>query len=300
MGVRSPQMPDFFYKRAIDDILENKFLQGVTIITFALSILIVGAYLLFLINADDFMHSWEKGIRIMAYLEPDQHPGEPENLKRKIQKIPGVQSVRFIAKEEALNRMKEKLKTQASLLMDLKENPLPDAFEIRVIPALQRIDKLEEIATQIEAISFVDEVEYGRKWLGRFANIFALFRLTGYALGGLFFMATVFIAANTIRLALYSKREEIEIMRLVGATDRFIKVPFYIEGLIQGALGGLIGLSLIFIPFKWVAANVEHSFSSTLFPVRFFPPEIFLGIIICSMFVGWLGCYLSLKQFFEV
>lgn len=293
-------MTSLFYKRAIEGILENKFLQGVTIITFALSILIVSAYLLFFINANDFMNSWEKGIRIMAYLGPDQHQEEPKNVKRKIQKIPGVQSVRFISKEEALNRMKEKLKTQASLLMDLKENPLPDAFEIKVIAASQRIDKIENLATQIKAIPSVDEVEYGRKWLNRFSNIFALFRLTGYALGGLFFMATVFIVANTIRLALYSKREEIEIMRLVGATDRFIKIPFYIGGLIQGALGGLIGLSLLFIPFKWVAANVEHSFSSALFPIRFFPLEVFFGIIICSMFVGWLGCYLSLKQFLEV
>ena len=292
-------MANHFYKRAIEGILENKFLQGVTLITFALSILIVSAYLLFFINANDFMNSWEEGISIMAYLRPDQPREKPENLKREIQKIPGVQSVRFISKEEALNRMKEKLKTQASLLMDLKENPLPDAFEIKVIPASQRIDKIESLANQIKAMPAVDEVEYGRKWLSRFSNIFTLFRLTGYALGGLFFMATVFIVANTIRLALYSKREEIEIMRLVGATDRFIKIPYYIEGLIQGALGGLIGLSLIFIPFKWIAASVEHSFSSALFPIRFFPLEAFLGIIICSMFVGWLGCYLSLKQFLE-
>ncbi len=293
-------MTSLFYKRAIEGILENKFLQGVTILTFALSILIVCAYLLFFINANDFMNSWEKGIRIMAYLGSDQHQEEPENVKRKIQKMPGVQSVRFISKEEALNRMKEKLKTQASLLMDLKENPLPDAFEVKIIAASQRIGKIENLATQIKAIPSVDEVEYGRRWLNRFSNVLALFRLTGYALGGLFFMATVLIVANTIRLALYSKREEIEIMRLIGATDRFIKIPFYIEGLIQGALGGLIGLSLLFIPFKWIATNIEHSFSSALFPIRFFPLEVFLGIIICSMFVGWLGCYLSLKQFLEV
>ena len=103
-------MTSLFYKRAIEGILENKFLQGVTILTFALSILIVCAYLLFFINANDFMNSWEKGIRIMAYLGSDQHQEEPENVKRKIQKMPGVQSVRFISKEEALNRMKEKLK----------------------------------------------------------------------------------------------------------------------------------------------------------------------------------------------
>jgi cell division transport system permease protein len=119
-------------------------------------------------------------------------------------------------------------------------------------------------------------------------------------MGCIFFMATVFIVANTIRLVLYSRREEVEIMRLVGAADRFIKAPFYIEGLIQGALGGFIGLFVLFITFIYVSSRVEQGFSLNLLSIRFLSPGIIFLIILCSMFVGWLGCFLSLKQFFKV
>ncbi|MBU0698900.1 MAG: FtsX-like permease family protein, partial [Proteobacteria bacterium] len=139
----------------------------------------------------------------------------------------------------------------------------------------------------------------GQRWLARFTNIFNLFRFTGLALGGLFFVAAVFIVANTIRLVLYTRREEVEIMRLVGAADGFIKAPFYIEGIIQGALGGAIGLGVLFVTFVVVSSNVEQGFSPDLFTIRFLPVKALGAMILCSMFVGWLGCYLSLKQFLK-
>ncbi len=93
-----------------------------------------------------------------------------------------------------------------------------------MIPSSQSWKKVENLSGKIKSLPYVDDVEYGKKWLGRFTNIVSLFRLTGYGVGGLFFMAAVFIVANTIRLVLYSRREEIEIMRLIGASDSFIKI----------------------------------------------------------------------------
>lgn len=112
-------------------------------------------------------------------------------------------------------------------------------------------------------------------------------------------MAVVFIVSNTIRLVLYSRRDEVAIMRLVGATDRFIKVPFYIEGIIQGALGGIIGLIALFVAFMFISYNVELDLSFGFSTIRFLPLKVFCGIILCSIFVGWIGCYLSLKQFLK-
>lgn len=287
------------FKRAIQDILQNRFLNTVTIITIALIILIVSSFALFFINVNDIMNSWKKGIRIMAYIKPDIERVTLYNIKQKIEKMYGVRQVRFISKEEAIDQLKKQLELQSSLLDNLEENPLPDAFEIKMIASTQSWKKVKTLSVKIESIPSIESVEYGQKWLGQFANILNLFKLTGYVMGCVFFLASVFIIANTIRLALYSKREEIEIMRLVGASDSFIKTPFYFEGLIQGATGGIVGLVILFSVFIFISSTVGHGICSDFINIRFLPFDVSCGIILGSMFVGWLGCFLSLKQFLK-
>jgi len=289
-----------FFQKAIHDIRTNRFLNAVTIITMGLSVLIVSAFTLFIVNAGDMMRYWEKGVQVMAYLEPDIQETARLEIQDEIQSISGVAKARFISSTEALNQLKTQMKRQASILNGLDKNPLPDAFEIHMAAAARNLQQVEALADRIESVKGVAEVEYGQQWLGRFLDVFNLLRLAGYAIGGIFFMAAVFIVANTIRLVLYSRQEEIEIMRLVGATDGFIKAPFYIEGLIQGACGGIIGVAALFLAYFLVVSNIQQDFSSSLLTIRFLPPGTFLSIILCSMFVGWLGCYLSLKQFLRV
>jgi cell division transport system permease protein len=288
-----------YCKRAIKDILEHRFLSTVTVVTISISILIASAFTLFFINANAIVNSWKKGIRIMVYLKPDIPDIKVTAVQRAIQEMKGVKDVQFISKKEALKRLKDQLKRQSSLLDNLKENPLPDAFEIRLKASFQNQDKIRKLAARLESLQPVDEVEYGQVWLGRFTNILNLFRLTGFAMGSLFLVATVLIVANTIRLVLYSRQKEVEIMRLVGATDGFIKAPFYIEGLMQGALGGIIGLGVLFVLFMFISSNMGQELTSSLFTIRFLSWEIFLGIWGSSMFVGWIGCFVSLKQFLK-
>ena len=289
-----------FFKRAIADILKNRFLNFVTVITISLAILIASTFILFFVNTGEIINSWKKGLRIMAYLKPDIPVADLKNSMAAIQAFDGVQAVRFVSKQEALSRLKSQMKHQASLFENLVENPLPDSFEIRMMVSADSWQKIEALAARIASLDPVDEVEYGRQWVGRFIRIIALFRLAGYAMGTLFFLAAVFIVANTIRLVIYSRRQEVEIMRLVGATDSFIKMPFYIEGIIQGALGAAIGLVMLFISFYLISQSVEQTLFPGLFQFRFLSPVILATVLLGSMLIGWLGCYLALKQFLKI
>lgn len=287
------------FKRAVEDFRNNRLLNIITLLTFSLSILIVCSFILFFINTNEIMNLWKKGLRVMAYLRPDVSDARLTDLSRRIQSISGIEKVRFVSKKEAFARLKEQMKRQASLFDNLAENPLPDAFEIQLNAANQNWDNVEFLAANIEALDDVQEVEYGQRWLGRYTHIFNLFKFTGYAMCGIFFMATVFIVANTIRLVIYSRRDEIEIMRMVGAEERFIKVPFYLQGLLQGAIGACIGLSILFIAYLVIASNIEQGFFSGLFHIRFLSPFMLGAIILLSMLVGWFGSYLSLQQYLK-
>ena len=292
-------MLTLYIRRAIQDIRSNRFLNAVTISTIALSILIVSAFALFYINTNDLIETWKKGVRVMVYLEPGTAETEIPALQKQLLAVSGVANATFISKQEGLQRMRKQMQHTASLLNNLRENPLPDMFEIRLTSSSSSWSRVGEISDTLKAMPQVAEVEYGQRWLGRFTHIINLFNLAGYGLGALFFMAAVFFVANTIRLVLYSRRDEVEIMRLVGAEDRFIKAPFYIEGIIQGALGGIIGIAALFIVFKALTSNIQNDLIVGAFQLRFLPPAGLGGILVGSMIVGWLGCYVSLKQFLK-
>lgn len=288
-----------FCHRAIKDIFENRFLTGVTVITIALSIMIAAAFALFFINAGEVLNIWKKGVRLMVYLKADTSESSRLDTKFRLQNISGVKAAQFISKQDALNRLKEQMEHHSALLDNLKTNPLPDAFEVILQPDTRNSTELEFIAERIAGLPAVAEVEYGRQWIQRFTNIINLFSLAGYAIGSMFFMAAVFIVANTIRLMLYARREEINIMRLVGATDRFIKIPFYLEGMIQGGIGSLIGLSVLLAGYYTLAVHFRQTGGINLVSLRFFSPVVCLAIVLGGILVGWLGCLISLKQFMK-
>jgi len=292
-------MITLFFKKALQDILSNRFLNSVTIVTIGLSILIVSSFALFFINTNALLDHWRKGIRVLVYLEPQATESNRLDLRYQIQQMDNVQEIHFISKETALKRLKDQMRNHSSLLENLKDNPLPDAFEIRIIDTSRELTKVTALADKIKSLSQVEEVEYGQHWVAKFSHIINIFRFIGYAMGGLFLFATLFIIANTIRLVLYSRKEEIEIMRLVGSNDRFIKTPFYIEGLILSALGGIVGLTALFAAYRFVLSKFHSSLSLGLLEIKFLSIEQFFLFIGGSMLVGWIGCYLSLKQFLK-
>jgi cell division transport system permease protein len=286
-----------YLRKAFEDIAANRFLNAVSMITIALAVLIVSAFALFFINATNLLDAWRQGVRLMVYLEGDLSEARRLGIKYQLQQMPEVGEARFVGRDEALERLHRQMGPQASLLNGIEENPLPDAFQVELKPETLEPSQVELLAKRIADLQGVEEVSYGQQWLSRFGGLLKLFRLAGYSLGALFFMAAVFFVANTIRLVLYSRQEEVSIMRLVGASERFIRTPFYIEALIQGAVGGLLGLAALYGLYLASLANVTASLGGIGFSFHFLPWHNGAMAVAAGMIVGWLGCFVSLKQF---
>ena len=287
-------------RRAIADFINYRFLHGVCVITIALSVFIISAFSLFFINASGLMNTWQKGIRIIVYLKGNVDDAGRSELMRTIRSFDGVQSISFISKADAFSWLKNEIGRQSALLDGLTENPLPDSLEVRLGNSMMNLKDIKALAGKIRSLDRVDEVEYAQKWLERFSGVYNLFKITGIALVGLIFVAIIFIVANTIRLILYSRSDEIEITRIIGADDAFITHPLYIEGALLGFFGGIIGLSMLSVFFAVSIPGLTPTGVLPFYQIRFIPPGMMAGIVLSSMIVGWLGCYFSIRRFLKI
>jgi len=285
-----------FIKKALSDIRLNRFLNLVTIFTISLSILVVSVFMLFFENAGRVIEAWNQGGRAMVYLKDNFTKDMLLEIKEKINNVGNIQEMVFISKDEALDRLRKEVSPNSAFLKTLQGNPLPNAFEIKM-KSYNNIEEVETFAKKIKEIEIVEDVEYGQGWLGKFLKIFNLFKITGYAMCGLFFLIALFITSNTVRLAFYSRKIEVEVMRLVGATETFIKAPFYMEGILQGFIGGILGLVILLVAYLMISSGITQGLSSYIyFDIRFLSIKTIILIIFVSTFLGWFGCYLSLKQ----
>lgn len=285
-----------FVKKAFADIRSNRFLNLITIFTIALSILVVSIFLLFFENSSRIIESWNQGGRAMVYLADNFTLDMLPELKARMNALGAIDEMVYISKNEAFDKLKKDMSSQTTFLKTLKENPLPDALEIRM-KSYNSFDEIQQFAQKIKDLEMVDDVEYGQGWLGKFLNVFNLFKITGYAMCSMFFLIALFITSNTARLAFYSRKLEVEIMRLVGASESFIKAPFYVEGILQGFFGGLLGLLVLLATYLMISSGISQNLASYIYiDIRFLSVKMILLIILGSTFLGWFGCYLSLKQ----
>ncbi|NOY67922.1 MAG: ABC transporter permease [Deltaproteobacteria bacterium] len=289
-----------YFKRALSDFIRHRFLHGVCTATIALSVFIISAFTLFFVNAGALMNTWQKGIRVIAYLEPGVNQGARKALIQRIKAFDGVEDVVFISRQKAFSWLKKEIGRQSSLLEGLEDNPLPDSLEIKISRSALNVKDIEYLASRIKTFNAVNGVEYARKWLARFKGVYDLFRITGIILVTMVFIAIMFIVANTIRLILFSRREEIEITRIIGADEEFIRNPFYIEAAMLGFLGGITGITLLFISFALSMPTISPSGILPFFTIRFIPPAAGIAIVISSVIVSWMGCYFSIRRFLHM
>ena len=169
-----------------------------------------------------------------------------EPLLKKTRLLEGVEVVRYVSPYDAMAFMETKLGRQKNLLEGIQPAVLPPSFEIQLKKEYRNSTKIKEVVSHLKKIPQFEEIQYGQEWVETFSVLVHILRLTQWILGGLLLIAIIFITSNTLQLTISSRREEIEIMHWVGASPAFIRVPFYVEGLIQGSSRRRIGDSLSF------------------------------------------------------
>ena len=223
--------------------------------TIALCLLLAGSFALLLVNMERVLSHFGQEVRVSAYLA-DELPAEAqEALAMRVQQLPGVESVAWVSKQAALERFRASPFGRASLLDGLDENPLPASLEIVLVPEQRNRAGLDALVQKLRDLPGIGELGYGHEWVEGYARAVALVRGVALTIGAVLALATLLIVSNTIRLSVYARRDEIEILALVGASRAFVATPFLLEGLLEGAVGGLTALAGLALGFHALSAR---------------------------------------------
>ncbi len=273
----------------------NLFPNLVTIGIIAVSILIFSTFTLLAFNLTSFLKNWEDKIEVIAYLKRGTPSSEVEPLLNKTRLLEGVEIVRYVSPYDAMTFMETKLGGQKNLLQGIQPALLPPSFEIQLKKDYRNSSRINEVVTRLREMAQFEEIQYGQEWVETFSALVHILRLTQWILGGLLLIAIVFITSNTLQLTISSRREEIKVMHWVGASPGFIRVPFYVEGLIQGLLGGGLAIFFLFLLHQGLLLHIPPSMQAWLakVPVLFLPPETIAWIILGGMVLGFFGSFVA-------
>ncbi len=234
-----------------------------SVATIAIALFLIGAFALTVVNMEGMLERFGRDLQVTAYLDQSVVAGQEVAIAERVATIEGVAGVSVVGRAEALERFRE-IAGGAALLDGLEENPLPASIEISLLAESRTPEGLRILADALDGLPGIDEVAHGSDWIDGYARVTSLVRVSGYALGLVLCIATLLIVGSTIRLGVYAREDELEILALVGASRTFVRAPFLIEGTLQGALGGLCAAGLLWIAFLVLIPQLEYGLAFLL------------------------------------
>jgi len=287
--------------RAFQNMRGNLFPNLTTIGIIAITLLIFSVFSLIAFNLASFLKIWENKIEVIVYLKKGIQISELESLLKNTQQIEGIEAVKYVSPSDAMTFMETKLGSQKNLLEGIQPAVLPPSFEIQLKKDYRNSAKIKEVVSRLKQFPQIEEIQYGQEWVETFSGIIHLMRLTQWILGGLLLAAMIFIISNTLQLTFSSRREEIEVMHMVGASPAFIQVPFHIEGLIQGFLGAGLAVLLLLLLFKVFLLYITPLMRGWLagIPILFLPLETITWILLGGMVLGVFGSFIASMRFLK-
>lgn len=309
-SIRRPKPPvesnpgkfGYFVARALVNMRQNLFVSLVTVGTITLALLIISLFLLVFTNMQGAADDWSKRVQITTYFDHELSPQESTALRGRIMALNGTERIDYVSRDEAMKRFSSRLKGQEALLEGVQADVLPASLEITLKRGSRSSEAIEAYAAQLKKIPGISEVQYGAEWVRRFSTFMNFMRVVGALLGSFLVLAGIFIVSNTIKLTIYARKDELEVLGLVGATRFFIKAPFLIEGILQGAAGALLAVLLLagcYLAFLHNTGNFL-SFDPANMGLKFLTFPQLACIFFGGIGVGFLGSLTSLKRFITV
>jgi cell division transport system permease protein len=259
--------------------------------TIGVALFVLGGFLVATSNLQRLGDEWSRAAEMSVYLNDDATSVQRANIESLLKPGAVVAGVEFVSKAQALDRFKQTFADLASTISTLDSNPLPASYEVRLQPANGPSTVVDELASTLRAAGGVADVRYDRQWLDRLLSSVAVIRTVGLVLGAILFLAAALTVATVVRLALHARRDEIEIMQLVGAPTAYIRGPFVMEGVLQGGIGATVALVLLLITFLALRGRYLTPLAAAinLSSVRFLSPGLCLVLLVGGMLVGCLG-----------
>lgn len=289
---------EYFIQETLRSLRRNNWMSFASVGTVAVSLFVLGVFLLLVLNMNRLASSLESQVQISVYLADGLSESARKDIASDIEAFQGIEEIRYVPKEEAKERLAKRLGDQKYLLDALGEkNPLPDSFEVVLkSPAL-----VETAAAAITRMDGVEQAKYGQDVIEHLFAITRLIRIFGLALMVLLAGATLFIISNTIRLTVFARRKEVAIMKYVGATDWFIRWPFLLEGMVLGFVGGVLAAIALQSFYAAMAAKIYETLAFfPLLPQYPYMYYVSAAILLSGMGIGALGSTISLKRFLKV
>lgn len=278
-------------REALSGFRRSKLAVVGSVITICIALLLLGLYYMVSLNTQRIIQSIRDKVEMEAFCEEPIGRQRIAELQRQLAAIEGVQSVRFVSKEEAAKIFREEFGEDITSVLDF--NPLPPSFKIHLKEEYKHSDRAAEIFRCVKALQGVDDVIYRKDLLEFLDRRMGIANTIGFGLGILIGISAIFLVSNTIRLAIYAKRKLIQSMKLVGAARWFIRLPFLLEGIFQGLLGGLLASAAIFglleIVSRWISSDLAEFIRVDM---------TFYGLVtVAGMLLGLLGSLLSVRRF---
>jgi cell division transport system permease protein len=288
-----------FIKTTFSNIKSNKQLFSLSVATNFIAFTVLGIFFLLFVNLDILFSSWDKHIQLIVYLDDKISNPNKKKIELLFNSNDKIDSIFFVSRDQAWESFRGKFSSKSNFVTSLNFNPLPDSYTLRFASGPDRLKNIRDFSEKIKNENGVESVEYGEKWISRFEQFMIFLRGFILVFGVVLFSGMILIISNTIKLSIYSRKDEIDLMTLLGATHQYIKVPLLLEGILQGVSGSLLALVSVklihlYIVF-WFQGSLESVFRGL--ELQYLTKPIIFSVISTGIIVGVLGSSISANQF---